>query len=42
MMQCFFPQNIINDLKTPMFILNAAYDVIQVSFNLYGANILPS
>ncbi|CAO2184737.1 unnamed protein product [Urochloa humidicola] len=31
---CFFPQNIINDMKTPMFILNAAYDVIQISLSL--------
>nr|CAB3473029.1 unnamed protein product [Digitaria exilis] len=31
---CFFPQNIINDIKTPMFILNAAYDVIQISLSL--------
>jgi hypothetical protein len=42
MMQCFFPPNIIKDMKTPLFILNAAYDVIQVNNNLYGANTLPS
>ena len=28
--QCFFPQNLINNVKTPLFILNAAYDVWQV------------
>ncbi|KAK1412271.1 hypothetical protein QVD17_33385 [Tagetes erecta] len=27
---CFFPQNIVSDIKTPMFILNAAYDSWQV------------
>ncbi|RCV25275.1 hypothetical protein SETIT_5G153700v2 [Setaria italica] len=31
---CFFPQNIIDSVKTPMFILNAAYDVIQISLSL--------
>ncbi|KAL0412851.1 UNVERIFIED_CONTAM: Pectin acetylesterase 6 [Sesamum radiatum] len=28
---CFFPQNLIANIKTPMFILNAAYDSWQVS-----------
>ncbi|XP_025815005.1 pectin acetylesterase 3-like isoform X3 [Panicum hallii] len=31
---CFFPPNIIKDMKTPLFILNAAYDVIQISLSL--------
>ncbi|WVZ71346.1 hypothetical protein U9M48_019940 [Paspalum notatum var. saurae] len=33
-MQCFFPQNIIDGIKTPMFLLNAAYDVIQMALSL--------
>ncbi|CDP12457.1 unnamed protein product [Coffea canephora] len=28
--QCFFPQNLIDYVKTPLFILNAAYDSWQV------------
>ena len=28
--QCFFPQNLIDNVKTPLFILNAAYDSWQV------------
>lgn len=31
--QCFFPQNIIDGVKTPLFLLNAAYDFIQVNVN---------
>ncbi|GAA0170400.1 hypothetical protein LIER_24669 [Lithospermum erythrorhizon] len=27
---CFFPQNLINYVRTPLFILNAAYDSIQI------------
>lgn len=29
-MQCFFPQNVIQQIQTPIFILNAAYDSWQV------------
>lgn len=29
--QCFFPQNLITSIKTPLFILNAAYDSWQVT-----------
>jgi hypothetical protein len=29
-MQCFFPQNIIGSINTPIFLLNAAYDTWQV------------
>jgi len=29
-MQCFFPQNVIDGINTPIFLLNAAYDVWQV------------
>ncbi|KAM0847550.1 hypothetical protein ACQ4PT_054938 [Festuca glaucescens] len=28
---CFFPQNIIDGIKTPIFLLNSAYDVWQVN-----------
>ncbi|GAA0141362.1 hypothetical protein Leryth_004278 [Lithospermum erythrorhizon] len=31
---CFFPQNLINHISTPMFILNAAYDSWQVQESL--------
>ncbi|XP_074321032.1 pectin acetylesterase 3-like [Silene latifolia] len=31
---CFFPQNLIANIKTPMFILNAAYDAWQVQASL--------
>ncbi|KAH7571228.1 hypothetical protein JRO89_XS04G0003100 [Xanthoceras sorbifolium] len=31
---CFFPQNIISQVKTPLFILNAAYDSWQIQSSL--------
>ncbi|KAL8089163.1 hypothetical protein AgCh_038801 [Apium graveolens] len=31
---CFFPQNLIANVKTPLFLLNAAYDAWQVSNTL--------
>ncbi|XP_075474654.1 pectin acetylesterase 12-like isoform X1 [Primulina tabacum] len=31
---CFFPQNLITNIKTPLFILNAAYDSWQVQESL--------
>lgn len=31
---CFFPQNIINNVRTPLFILNAAYDSWQIQASL--------
>ncbi|XP_071911375.1 pectin acetylesterase 6-like [Coffea arabica] len=31
---CFFPQNLIDNVKTPLFILNAAYDSWQVQASL--------
>ncbi|KAL6515740.1 Pectin acetylesterase 10 [Orobanche hederae] len=31
---CFFPQNLIANIKTPLFILNAAYDAWQVQESL--------
>lgn len=30
-LQCFFPQNLVSDIKTPMFLLNSAYDSWQVN-----------
>ncbi|KAF0892314.1 hypothetical protein E2562_014873 [Oryza meyeriana var. granulata] len=30
---CFFPQNVVPTLRTPLFILNAAYDAWQVNFS---------
>ncbi|XP_009779872.1 pectin acetylesterase 12 [Nicotiana tabacum] len=31
---CFFPQNLIDNIKTPLFLLNAAYDSWQVQSSL--------
>ncbi|CAN0885125.1 Pectin acetylesterase 6 [Linum grandiflorum] len=31
---CFFPQNLIGNIKTPMFLLNAAYDIWQIQASL--------
>ncbi|KDP23324.1 hypothetical protein JCGZ_23157 [Jatropha curcas] len=31
---CFFPQNIIGNVKTPLFLVNAAYDVWQIQSSL--------
>lgn len=31
---CFFPQNLINGVRTPLFILNAAYDSWQIQSSL--------
>ncbi|KAE8657769.1 Pectin acetylesterase 6 [Hibiscus syriacus] len=31
---CFFPQNLVSNIKTPMFLLNAAYDAWQVDQSL--------
>ncbi|KAJ8556384.1 hypothetical protein K7X08_029775 [Anisodus acutangulus] len=31
---CFFPQNVIGNIKTPLFLLNAAYDSWQVQSSL--------
>lgn len=32
LIQCFFPQNIIAGIRTPLFLVNAAYDSWQVNF----------
>lgn len=32
-LQCFFPENLVNEIETPFFLLNAAYDTWQVSTN---------
>ncbi|CAB71866.1 pectinacetylesterase precursor-like protein [Arabidopsis thaliana] len=31
---CFFPQNLVSDIKTPMFLLNTAYDSWQIQESL--------
>ncbi|MBA0603283.1 hypothetical protein Gorai_003434, partial [Gossypium raimondii] len=31
---CFFPQNVINHIRTPLFILNAAYDSWQIQSSI--------
>ncbi|KAL3356214.1 hypothetical protein AABB24_017081 [Solanum stoloniferum] len=31
---CFFPQNLISNIKTPLFLLNAAYDFWQIQSSL--------
>ena len=31
---CFFPQNLLNNIRTPLFILNTAYDVWQLDASL--------
>ncbi|XVF80374.1 hypothetical protein PTKIN_Ptkin15bG0064600 [Pterospermum kingtungense] len=33
-LQCFFPQNLVANIKTPIFLLNAAYDAWQVQESL--------
>ncbi|TXG48950.1 hypothetical protein EZV62_024825 [Acer yangbiense] len=38
---CFFPQNIIGQVKTPLFILNAAYDSWQIQSSLAPASADP-
>lgn len=35
MLQCFFPQNMAQQIRTPLFIVNAAYDSWQVSTLLW-------
>lgn len=36
--QCFFPENLIANIKTPLFILNAAYDSWQVTLHFSIVN----
>ncbi|KAL7157535.1 hypothetical protein ABFS83_02G083600 [Erythranthe nasuta] len=38
---CFFPQNLISNIKTPLFILNAAYDAWQVQESLAPPKVDP-
>ncbi|MBA0632329.1 hypothetical protein Godav_001090 [Gossypium davidsonii] len=33
-LQCFFPQNLISNIRTPLFILNAAYDSWQIQSSI--------
>lgn len=35
-LQCFFPQNVVQLIQTPIFLVNAAYDSWQVS-NFYSS-----
>ncbi|XP_054818615.1 pectin acetylesterase 2-like [Prosopis cineraria] len=38
---CFFPQNLVNHVETPLFLLNAAYDSWQVQASLVPASADP-
>ncbi|KAK4849081.1 hypothetical protein QYF36_020613 [Acer negundo] len=38
---CFFPQNLVANIKTPLFLLNAAYDVWQLQSSLAPASADP-
>ncbi|KAM7274991.1 hypothetical protein ACFE04_016857 [Oxalis oulophora] len=38
---CFFPQNVVSNMKTPMFLVNAAYDVWQVHQSLMPSSADP-
>ncbi|KAL6549750.1 hypothetical protein OROMI_020238 [Orobanche minor] len=40
MKECFFPENLVGDIQTPLFLLNSAFDRYQISVNLrpYPAN----
>lgn len=40
--QCFFPQYALQNIKTPYFILNSAYDVYQVKEYIVPVNIFTS
>ncbi|KAJ4819241.1 Pectin acetylesterase [Rhynchospora pubera] len=37
---CFFPENIVNGIETPMFLLNAAYDTWQIQYSLAPASVI--
>ncbi|KAM5560862.1 pectin acetylesterase 10-like [Rosa sericea] len=39
---CFFPQNLLAGIKTPLFILNSAYDSFQFQFSLVPASADPN
>ncbi|PRQ42536.1 putative pectinacetylesterase/NOTUM, alpha/Beta hydrolase [Rosa chinensis] len=41
-LQCFFPQNLLAGIKTPLFILNSAYDSFQFQFSLVPASADPN
>ncbi|WJX95034.1 Pectin acetylesterase 2 [Trifolium repens] len=34
---CFFPQNLVEHVETPLFLLNAAYDVVAAEHCLIGS-----
>ncbi|XP_052480349.1 pectin acetylesterase 6 isoform X2 [Gossypium raimondii] len=40
-LQCFFPQNLIANIQTPLFLLNAAYDAWQVQESLIPSSADP-
>lgn len=40
--QCFFPQNVIDGISTPIFLLNAAYDAWQIQESLAPSGADPS
>lgn len=39
-MQCFFPQNALDFIRTPYFILNSAYDIYQVILNCHVGHLV--
>ncbi|XP_010493919.1 PREDICTED: pectin acetylesterase 10 [Camelina sativa] len=39
---CFFPQNLISQMKTPLFIVNAAYDIWQIQSSIAPPSADPS
>ncbi|KAH0881467.1 hypothetical protein HID58_068861 [Brassica napus] len=39
---CFFPQNLISQMKTPLFIVNAAYDTWQIQSSIAPTSADPS
>ncbi|XP_030961580.1 pectin acetylesterase 12-like isoform X2 [Quercus lobata] len=39
---CFFPQNLVDNIKTPLFILNTAYDSWQIQSSLAPSSADPS
>ncbi|KAI3830873.1 hypothetical protein MKW92_050981 [Papaver armeniacum] len=38
---CFFPQNLINNISTPLFLVNAAYDAWQIQASLAASSADP-
>ncbi|AAC13595.1 similar to Vigna radiata pectinacetylesterase precursor (GB:X99348) [Arabidopsis thaliana] len=42
LLSCFFPQNLISQMKTPLFIVNAAYDIWQIQSSIAPPSADPS